>query len=89
MFEIRFSNKSEKNIKQCENKIKKRFKHLFEKLKTNPIPIQKYDLKKIAGREDIYRIRLSSYRVVYCVYWKQRLIRVLKIERRKDRTYKI
>ena len=89
MFEVRFSNKAAKFLSKCDNKMKKRLKQLFEKLKQNPVPAKRYDLRKIAGEEDTYRIRLSSYRAIYCVYWEQRIIRVLKIQRKKDRTYKL
>lgn len=88
MFEIRFSSQAEKFIKKCDSKLEIRLKELFEKLQQNPVPAREYDLRKIAGEEDIYRIRLSSYRAVYCVYWEQKIIRVIKIERRGESTYK-
>ena len=88
LFELRFSNKSEKFLKKCDKKLKQRLKQLFEKLQHNPVPAREYDLRKLAGEKDTYRIRLSSYRITYCVYWENKIIRVLKIERRKKRTYK-
>lgn len=54
----------------------------------NPVPARHFDLMKIAGEEDTYRIRLSSYRAVYAVYWEEKIIRVIKIEKRKGRTYR-
>jgi len=88
LFEIRFSNKAEKAIKKTDTKLRKRLKKLFEKLAQNPVPAREYDLRKITGEEDTYRIRLSSFRATYTVYWKQKLIRVTKIKRRKEGTYK-
>ena len=88
MFEARFSNKAEKFIGKSDKKLRQRLKQLFERLERNPVPAREYDLRKIAGEEDTYRIRLSRYRVTYCVYWEERVIRVLRIGRRKERTYK-
>lgn len=88
MFEIRFSNKAEKAINKCDKKLRKRLKELFEKLSQNPVPAREYDLRKISGEEDTYRIRLSSFRITYTVYWEQKKIRIIKIERRKESTYK-
>lgn len=88
MFEIRFSNTSEKFIKKCDSKLKKRLQGLFEKLMFNPVPAKKYDLRKIAGEDNLYRIRLSSHRTIYSVYWEEKTIRLIKIERRKESTYK-
>ena len=88
MFEVRLSNKAEKAINKCDKKLRKRLKELFETLAKNPVPAREYDLRKIAGEEDTYRIRLSSFRTTYTVYWEQKIIRVIKIERRKESTYK-
>ncbi len=46
-----------------------------------------YDLRKVEGEQDTYRIRLSSHRAIYTVYWDEKTIRVTRIERRKGNTY--
>lgn len=43
------------------------------------------DLKKLKGRDDIFRIRRGDIRIVYRISNKQ--IHVLTIERRNDTTY--
>ncbi len=88
MFEVKFSNNAEKLIRKSDVKLRARLQELFQKIMYNPIPAKEYDLKKISGEKDTYRIRLSSYRIIYCVYWEEKTVRVLKIERRKDSTYK-
>lgn len=88
MFEVRFSNNAEKAINKCDKKLRKRLKELFDALTQNPVPAREYDLRKIAGEEDTYRIRLSSFRTTYTIYWEQKIIRVIKVERRKESTYK-
>ena len=88
MFEVRFSHKAEKFLKKCEPKLLERLRALFSKLQENPAPATEYDVCKIAGLNDTYRIRLSSYRTAYSIFWEQKIVRVMKIERRKDRTYK-
>ncbi|MFH1587893.1 MAG: type II toxin-antitoxin system RelE/ParE family toxin [Candidatus Diapherotrites archaeon] len=88
MFEIRFSSKAEKAYKKTNSKILQRIDILFKKIEKNPIPAQEFDLKKISGTDETYRIRLSSFRVLYSVYWEEKIIRILKIEKRKSSTYK-
>ena len=62
---------------------------LFETLEQSAVPATEYDIKKIdSGEFYTYRVRLSSYRVIYAVHWKDKIIRVIKIERKKDRTSK-
>ena len=88
LFEIRFSRKAEKFIEKCDAKLKNRLLEFFKVLEESPVPAKQFDIKKIAGGEsDRYRVRLSSFRSVYTVYWNEKTIRVLKIERRKGRTY--
>ena len=89
MFDVRLSGKSEKFFRKSEEKLQLRLKMLFETLEQSSVPATEYDIKKIgSGEFDTYRVRLSSYRVIYAVHWKDKIIRVIKIERKKDRTYK-
>ena len=89
MYEILFSNKSRKFLKNCDTKLKARLQELFFILQTNPLPAKEFDLTKIGGETDTYRIRLSSHRVVYSVFKQENKIRILFIEKRKESTYKI
>jgi len=86
-FEVFFSNKAKKFIQKCEPKFRARLRELFLVLGESPVPASSFDLKKIEGREDWYRIRLSSYRVQYEVRHESKEIHVMKIERRDEHTY--
>lgn len=88
MFEIKYSRKAKKFLADCEFKFKKRFELVSVALITNPLPAHEFDLLKIEGKDNMYRIRLSSFRILYEIFWNEKIIRVTKIERRKDRTYK-
>ena len=88
LFSLRFSSKAKKFLQRCDDKTRARLKKALTALEQNPVPAQDFSLKKIAGEIDTYRIRLSNIRIVYTVYEKERLVRLLKVERRKDRTYK-
>ena len=75
LFEVRFSNKAEKALNSCNEKLRNRLKELFFKLQDAPVPAREYDLKKISGTDDTYRIRFSSYRVTYTVFWGRKMCR--------------
>jgi len=49
----------------------------------NPLPWRTWDIRKIRGEENTYRVRLNKYRIVYWVNWKAKEIVVLKVELRK------
>ncbi|MCL5011711.1 MAG: type II toxin-antitoxin system RelE/ParE family toxin [Candidatus Marsarchaeota archaeon] len=87
MFSVKLSNKAEKQTLKLEPSIRSRVDELFTILESKPIPTADYDLKKIKGEENTYRIRLSSYRVLYKLFWDEKIIRVIKVEKRSDNTY--
>jgi mRNA interferase RelE/StbE len=87
VFDVRLGRDAEKFYDKADSKLKDRLKELFAVLAQNPVPVDAYDVKKISGPENEYRIRLSSYRVVYCVDWDDKVVRVGKIERKDDCTY--
>ncbi len=87
MFTIILSNKAEKQLRELEPAIKFRANAVLKVLELKPVPADECDLKKIAGEVDTYRIRISSFRVLYRVYWEKKIIGVAKIERRSDNTY--
>ncbi|MEK6942425.1 MAG: hypothetical protein AABW85_06215 [archaeon] len=87
-FTIKAPKKIRKQIEPLDSKMKQRLDELFLVLKENPVPADLYDVEKISGSDYTYRIRLTQIRVIYDVLWKEKEIWPLKIERRKDRTYK-
>jgi mRNA interferase RelE/StbE len=60
---------------------------VLEALSQNPAPAPEYDVKKLAGMHDTYRIRIGEIRIEYKVYWEFKRIGILRIEFR-GRAYK-
>ena len=60
---------------------------VFETLKQNPAPSPQYDVKKLHGLKDTYRIRIGDVRIEYYVAWESRRIGILVVEFR-GRAYK-
>ena len=48
----------------------------IESLKNNPRP---RGFLKIKGKENLYRIRLGEYRIIYSIYDKDRLIDIIAV----------
>ncbi len=59
MFEIYLSNAALKALKDLDKRIVEKAKKALLALKTSPLPIKEYDIKKVEGAEDIYRLRIS------------------------------
>lgn len=77
------SRRVEKELDKVPDKIYSRVSKAIHKLGGNPRPT---GVKKLAqGR---YRLRVGSYRIIYSVFDKEKLVIIDKIDRRKERTYK-
>ena len=87
-FEVRASKKILKEIEGLDRKLKQRILDLLIKLKEQPVPIEEFDVVKLSASDNTYRIRIQKIRIIYDVYWKEKIVGLLKVERRKDRTYK-
>jgi len=88
LFEVKFSNNAEKFIKKTNLKTKNHLRDLFFIMHKNPVPIKNFDIRKLSGSDSTYRIRLGRIRITYAVFWDANTIRVLKIGKRKESTYK-
>ena len=84
MFIIRVSRRFLKDAKSSPKEIKSKIPALLGHLESNPVPVDHYDVKKIKGERNIYRIRFGDYRIIYSVDFLQKEIIMLKIGRRKN-----
>ncbi|MCX6768172.1 MAG: type II toxin-antitoxin system RelE/ParE family toxin [Candidatus Micrarchaeota archaeon] len=87
LFAVLLSNKAKKQLRQADPEIRSRAGKLFETLEREPVPANEYDVRKIEGRDETYRIRLSSFRIVYRVQWSEKTIWIAKTEKRSETTY--
>ena len=76
--------KIEKVLNKLSAKEKKRVKEILFQI--NEGNFQKLDLKKLKDRDDIFRVRKGSIRIIFRK--KNNDVRVLSIERRSTTTYR-
>lgn len=67
MYEVICNTKAKKEYRKLPEKIKQTFERVMLTLKENPYPFKEYDLKKMEGSENIFRIRAGDYRLIYSV----------------------
>ena len=81
VFEVYVSKKALKGLKELSQEYRAKVLELLEEFKKNPLP-DNYDVKKLKGFENAYRIRVGKYRVVYKVDWDERKVFVVFIGHR-------
>lgn len=73
-----------KSLRDAPENVRRKFEELVEELKFNPVPSEKFDIKKLKGRENTFRVRLGEYRVIYELHRKKLLILVVKFGKREN-----
>ncbi|MGI0141910.1 MAG: type II toxin-antitoxin system RelE family toxin [Candidatus Micrarchaeales archaeon] len=80
MFQLIVAPRAVKSSRRMPSHYKKRIAEVIDVLSKNPIPSELYDIKKLGGREDSYRIRIGDIRVSYTVMWNIKEVHVSEIE---------
>lgn len=73
-----------KTLQKLSPKEREQIKALFLKIKQGDF--ENCDLKKLKGHADIFRVRKGDFRVLFSK--KNEEIRLLRLERRSDQTYR-
>jgi mRNA interferase RelE/StbE len=80
LFEVIVSNRARKSLRRLPEYYARRAILAFEALKQNPAPVPEYDVKKLRGLKDTYRIRIGDIRIEYEVAWESKRISILVVE---------
>ena len=72
---------AERQLKALAESVQKRIVKRLKSLRENPRPP---GVKKLAGEEDLYRIREDDYRIIYAIQGKELIVLVVKIGDRKE-----
>lgn len=76
--------KVDKALKRLSPKEKERIKNIIKVLQSGRF--DNLDIKKLKGREDIFRVRSGNLRVIYQI--RDNRIFILKLGHKKEDTYK-
>jgi mRNA interferase RelE/StbE len=72
---------AKKELSALPKPIISRLIHAIETLATDPRP---NGVRKLAGVQNIYRVRVSDYRIVYRIEDDKLIIEVIRVAHRKD-----
>lgn len=76
--------KIQKALQKFSNKDRNQVKQILERLSADNF--SNFDIKKLKGKENIFRVRKGDFRIIYRVE-KQKIF-ILAIERRRENTYR-
>jgi mRNA interferase RelE/StbE len=70
-----------RQIRKLDRDTQKRVLARIEKLEQDPRP---HDASKLQSPEELYRIRVGDYRIVYCIEDDRLLVLIVKVGHRKE-----
>jgi mRNA interferase RelE/StbE len=73
-----------KFLEKCRPKQREEIRKKLELLKHNPYDHEALDIKTLQGYEDLYRLRVGQYRLIYTIKHGELLVFVLKTGSRGD-----
>jgi len=74
MFKVEAKKRTLKILKTLSEERKNKIKEVITTLKSDPIPFKKFDVAKLKGYDNTYRIRIGNLRIVYEVNWDEKRI---------------
>jgi len=74
MFEIEAKRRVLRALERLDRRRKNKVREVLMILKTDPVPFRRFDVVKLRGYENVYRIRIGNLRIIYEVRWKERKI---------------
>ncbi len=80
-YKIEISSTAEKSLKKIPKRDLIKIIESIQILSINPFP---EGCRKLAGEDNVYRIRQGDYRIIYEVEGKKLIVLVLKIGHRRD-----
>jgi mRNA interferase RelE/StbE len=84
MFEIRFSKGVGKYLQKLDRTTIERIKKSLLELAENPYEVKSLEVKRLAGYEDSYRLRVGKYRALYKIIDNEVVVFVFDLDSRGD-----
>ena len=83
LFIVKFAKSAKKEFNKLPSKIQDRIVEALKLLSINPFS-ELLKIKKLKGQEELYRIRIGNYRLVYEVQNNELIVHLVKIGHRRE-----
>lgn len=80
-YQIEFSRQADRRFRNLPSQIQQRLKSRIDSLAATPRP---HGSEKLSGVDQLYRIRVGDYRIIYAVEDDRLLVLVVKVGHRRE-----
>ena len=81
MYKVEFTSSAAIEFRSLTTQLKRRIAPILDSLSQDPRPV---GVRKLAGYENLYRVRIGQYRVIYEVNDDNLIIRVTRVRHRRE-----
>ena len=81
LYQVEFSRQADRQFRNLPSQIQKRLQPKIDSLATTPRP---HGSEKLSGVDQLYRIRVGDYRLIYAVEDHRLVVLVVKVGHRRD-----
>ncbi|NGZ96504.1 MAG: type II toxin-antitoxin system mRNA interferase toxin, RelE/StbE family [Nitrospira sp. WS110] len=81
LYQIEFSRQADRQFRNLPPQIQKRLQPKIDSLVTTPRP---HGSEKLSGADQLYRIRVGDYRLIYAVEDQRLIVLVVKVGHRRE-----
>lgn len=80
-YSIRFDSRTRKTLERLPDDLHGRILRKLESLQQDPRP---FGVEKLTGPEDLYRVRVGDWRIVYAIRDRELIVIVIRIGHRRE-----
>jgi mRNA interferase RelE/StbE len=80
-YSVTVARPARKELERLSNVLVRRLIRKIEDLSSEPRP---FGCRKLAGEENLWRIRVGDYRIVYSIHDNERMVDIVRIRHRSE-----
>jgi mRNA interferase RelE/StbE len=82
-YKVILTNRAAKSYEHLPQETKHRVSEVLDALNETPVPFKSFDVSKLKGFGDTYRIRIGDWRIIYEFYSRKKMVVVHNVLRRE------
>lgn len=79
MYRVVLTKKSSKGLEKAPDHIRRKAVEALDALQESFAPVKLFDVKKLKGFDDTFRIRIGDWRIIYALRRKEKTIVVYEV----------
>ena len=85
-YRVELATATQRDLRRLPREVQARLATPIQALGENPRPA---NVRKVRGQDRTWRVRVGPYRIIYDIHDEQALVVVLKVDRRRETTYRL